>query len=374
MRPPGRHSSQSPLGYRSMPSLRGLAWGATRWCDLANDLDESDAAWLGNGSDGTRTRDLRRDRPIRAQRRLTTNPTGLASFARLFCASVRVTPHGCVDPETAFGPRVDHKTLSSWTTRRPGGRGSRSKGRAATSVRARPLFYVTGGVVVRRPRRTAAPAPTASSKARRMPTATSTCRELDGFAAVASAGNLIVAMASRWINPLVRLRCARQGPSGRWRPSRTSAGSEAPGARSGRSVTGNGPARRPPGPCVSVSCPPMSSARPPLSLTRATTSSPPDAERSAWSWPMAKSAAARPPEPIERYMQHRRGSRGHAAAGPRRARYLGPDDGISLACRSLFRHLDRHGLAATAPGSRRSICRSTDVQLLSRSARGCGRS
>src|SRR5205085_12064004 len=71
----------------------------------------------------------------------------------------------------------------------------------------------------------------------------------------------------------------------------------------GRSVTGNGPARSPPGPFVSVRRPARSIVRPPLLWMPATTSRPPVAERFASSGPIAKSAADPPPGPIARYMR-----------------------------------------------------------------------
>jgi hypothetical protein len=75
------------------------------------------------GSDGTRTRDLRRDRPNRAQRRSTTNVADRAHLQGFFAP--RAPPLRMVEPivQPGFGPRVGHGILSSWTTLRRRGRG-----------------------------------------------------------------------------------------------------------------------------------------------------------------------------------------------------------------------------------------------------------
>jgi hypothetical protein len=72
-----------------------------------------------DGSDGTRTRDLRRDRPSRARRRPTTDASEhpyLQAFSRPTLHRIRM-----VEPilQSAFGPGAGHKNLSSWTTQRP---------------------------------------------------------------------------------------------------------------------------------------------------------------------------------------------------------------------------------------------------------------
>jgi hypothetical protein len=71
-----------------------------------------------DGSDGTRTRDLRRDRPSRAPRRPATNASEqphLQGFSALEAGRYRM-----VEPivHPTFGPRVGHEILSSWTTQR----------------------------------------------------------------------------------------------------------------------------------------------------------------------------------------------------------------------------------------------------------------
>ena len=73
---------------------------------------------FSNGSDGTRTRDLRRDRPVRRSRRATTTPDErshlqgflLGRFSGYRMASWIVQP--------AFGPRVGHEMLAYKQTRR----------------------------------------------------------------------------------------------------------------------------------------------------------------------------------------------------------------------------------------------------------------
>jgi hypothetical protein len=68
------------------------------------------------GSDGTRTRDLRRDRPSRAQRRLATSSSERPHLQVLFGPSSPLLR--MVEPivESTFGPRVGHETLSGVTT------------------------------------------------------------------------------------------------------------------------------------------------------------------------------------------------------------------------------------------------------------------
>ncbi len=71
-----------------------------------------------SGSDGTRTRDLRRDRPGRVQQRPATNSSEWPHLQVLFALSLpRVRTVEPIVPST-FGPRVGHEVLSSVTTSR----------------------------------------------------------------------------------------------------------------------------------------------------------------------------------------------------------------------------------------------------------------
>ena len=69
-----------------------------------------------SGSDGTRTRDLRRDRPSRGHRPLATNGVERRYLQVLFTA--RLPRLRMVEPilESTFGPRVGHGLLSRTTT------------------------------------------------------------------------------------------------------------------------------------------------------------------------------------------------------------------------------------------------------------------
>jgi hypothetical protein len=71
-----------------------------------------------DGSDGTRTRDLRRDRPTRPRRRSATDVSEQAYLQVLFAVQRR--PLRMVEPivQSTFGPRVGHGNSSSWTTPR----------------------------------------------------------------------------------------------------------------------------------------------------------------------------------------------------------------------------------------------------------------
>jgi hypothetical protein len=71
------------------------------------------------GSDGTRTRDLRRDRPRRAHRRSASSSFKQAHLQGLFASIAR--PLRMLEPivSSTFGPQVGHGVLSSWTTPRP---------------------------------------------------------------------------------------------------------------------------------------------------------------------------------------------------------------------------------------------------------------
>jgi hypothetical protein len=69
-----------------------------------------------DGSDGTRTRDLRRDRPSRAQRRPATNASEQPHLQALFAPTPPLLR--MVEPivQSTFGPRVGHENLSQETT------------------------------------------------------------------------------------------------------------------------------------------------------------------------------------------------------------------------------------------------------------------
>ena len=69
------------------------------------------------GSDGTRTRDLRRDRPSRIQRRSATKASEQAHLQALL--ALAPLPLRMVEPiaRSTFGPRVGHGILSLETTR-----------------------------------------------------------------------------------------------------------------------------------------------------------------------------------------------------------------------------------------------------------------
>src|SRR6266567_6142040 len=71
-----------------------------------------------SGSDGTRTRDLRRDRPSRVPRHPATTVSERADLQALF--ALAPPPLRMVEPivESTFGPRVGHRILSSRTTPR----------------------------------------------------------------------------------------------------------------------------------------------------------------------------------------------------------------------------------------------------------------
>src|SRR5215203_4906341 len=72
-----------------------------------------------DGSDGTRTRDLRRDRPSRARQRPTTRASERPHLQALF--ALTQTPLRMVGP-TLESTRVGHEMLSSTTTSRLPGR------------------------------------------------------------------------------------------------------------------------------------------------------------------------------------------------------------------------------------------------------------
>jgi hypothetical protein len=69
-----------------------------------------------DGSDGTRTRDLRRDRPSRAQRRPATNASEQPHLQALFAPTPPLLR--MVEPivQSTFGPRVGRENLSQETT------------------------------------------------------------------------------------------------------------------------------------------------------------------------------------------------------------------------------------------------------------------
>jgi hypothetical protein len=83
---------------------------------FAPDAPRKDDLQGNYGSDGTRTRDLRRDRPSRAQRRPATNSCEWSHLQVLF--ALRPPRLRMVEPIVAstFGPRVGHEMLSGVTT------------------------------------------------------------------------------------------------------------------------------------------------------------------------------------------------------------------------------------------------------------------
>src|SRR5262249_8109131 len=100
--------------FRAVPRTRVCGAGAPPVSNLAT--QHANLQGFLDGSDGTRTRDLRRDRPSRAQRRPTTNPSERAHLQALFVP--RLAPLRIVEPvaRPTFGPRVGHGILSSETT------------------------------------------------------------------------------------------------------------------------------------------------------------------------------------------------------------------------------------------------------------------
>src|SRR5215207_6590913 len=66
-----------------------------------------------DGSDGTRTRDLRRDRPSQAPRRLATNSAEWPHLQGFLTPGS--TWHRMVEPivQSTFGPRVGHENLTT---------------------------------------------------------------------------------------------------------------------------------------------------------------------------------------------------------------------------------------------------------------------
>ena len=166
-----------------------------------------------------------------------------------------------------------------------------------------------------------------------------------GFAALARRGKVIVATATRWTEPLLSRNLARHGPRGSCLSSRTVSRSELPGARAVRSLTGNGPARRPPGPPERVSVPLMSSVRPPLLRTFAITSGRPVAERFAVSERIVKFDASRAAG-ADRDVHPNADPVDEPDAASRRGwrRDLGPDDRVALSGRRILRNPDRHSV------------------------------
>lgn len=114
------------------------------------------------------------------------------------------------------------------------------------------------------------------------------------------AGKLMVARALRCSSPLRRVTSACHGPSGICLSSMMMIGSVAPIARVVPRLAANGPALSPPGPEESCMVPLMSSARPPVLWTLATTSGWPSGERLPVSESIVKLEAGAPPGPIER--------------------------------------------------------------------------
>ncbi len=67
-----------------------------------------------DGSDGTRTRDLRRDRPLRALRRFATSDLKLAVLQGLLASYFRAYRMAAYVLDQAFGLRVGHGTVPLW--------------------------------------------------------------------------------------------------------------------------------------------------------------------------------------------------------------------------------------------------------------------
>jgi hypothetical protein len=128
------HGSLSPSGSAARTDPRNNARRAGRNGErrsiirsktLALDLSErmrtrteADLQVFRNGSDGTRTRDLRRDRPSRTRPRPPTSHSKRPHLQVLSGSGSR--PLRMVEPivESTFGPRVGHEILSLWTTQR----------------------------------------------------------------------------------------------------------------------------------------------------------------------------------------------------------------------------------------------------------------
>ena len=111
-------------------------------CALSENARCLFAGTLRDGSDGTRTRDLRRDRPSRPPRRPPTNsPERLHLQGSLLLES---GCHGMVEPivQPTFGPRAGHEILSSETTA-ASGEGIFSFWRVLQ--KAKPLRWVSTG-------------------------------------------------------------------------------------------------------------------------------------------------------------------------------------------------------------------------------------
>jgi hypothetical protein len=100
-----RYRDKFPVVNRSVVSF------AAREPSSVSSTDNTIALFAGllDGSDGTRTRDLRRDRPSRAQRRPATNSCKWSHLQVLF--ALRPPRLRMVEPIVAstFGPRVGHE-------------------------------------------------------------------------------------------------------------------------------------------------------------------------------------------------------------------------------------------------------------------------
>src|SRR4051812_2620296 len=94
---------------------------------------------------------------------------------------------------------------------------------------------------------------------------------------------------------------ARHGPLGTVRGSVNPTAPDSPGRRVVVASVVTGPARNPPGPSVSVTVPPTSTARPPVLRTATDSAGTRSADRVAVTVPMAKSLRGAPPGPTSRY-------------------------------------------------------------------------
>jgi hypothetical protein len=113
--------SQLGLGWTLLVSARMWARGLGHEGKFGASIGNNKCPFTGTlrgGSDGTRTRDLRRDRPSRARRRPPTSHSKRPHLQVLSGSGSR--PLRMVEPivESTFGPRVGHEILCLWTTQR----------------------------------------------------------------------------------------------------------------------------------------------------------------------------------------------------------------------------------------------------------------
>ena len=113
-------------------------------------------------------------------------------------------------------------------------------------------------------------------------------------------GKVMVACALRSSSPDLISRVASQGPAGSDLSSGIVTGSLCLGASVVPSCAGNGPADKPPGPCVSLRFPLRSMARLPVLVTCASTYGDPSLFLAAVSESIRKSEGGRPPVPTSR--------------------------------------------------------------------------